>query len=254
MRGVLAIAQRELGAYFRTPLGWMCLGAWLVVTGYFFGWSMDLYSEVSVQTASSPFGEPVDVDTHLVGQFFGNWVVVLIFLCPALCMRLVAEDRQTGSYVLLSSSPLSSTQIVLGKYLGVMGFVLVSLLATLHYPYFMLRWAEPDVGILLSSYLAVFLLASTFVAVGLLASTLARSQIVALLSSFAVLLVFWVMGVGEGAVDAGWRDWISDLSMLPHAQPMLRGLIQGSDLVYFLSVNMLLLFAAQQRLELERWQ
>jgi len=254
MRGVMSIAGREFRAYFSTPLGWICLGAWLLITGFFFGWSMDLYSAVSLQTASSPFGEPIDVDAFLVAPFFGNWAVVLVFLCPALSMRLLAEDKQSGAFVLLASSPLSSGQIVLGKYLGAMAFVAVAFLCTLHYPFLLMRWAQPDVGVLLACYLAVFLLAASFVAVGLLASSLTKSQVVALLGAFAVLMVLWIMGIGEGAVDQGWRDWISDVSMLPHAQPMMRGMVNSADLVYFISLIAVLLFATQQRLELERWQ
>jgi hypothetical protein len=66
-------------------------------------------------------------------------------------------------------------------------------------------------------------------------------------------MVFWIMGLGEGAVDQGWRDWVADVSMLPHAQAMLRGVIRGEDVAYFLGLVPLLLFVAQQRLELERW-
>jgi ABC-2 type transport system permease protein len=254
MRGVFTIARREFGAYFSTPLGWICLGAWLLITGFFFGWSMDLYSAVSLQTASSPFGDPIDVDAYLVAPFFGNWAVVLIFLCPALTMRLFSEDRRSGAYALLAASPMRSVQIVLGKYLGALGFVLVALLCTLHYPFLILRWANPDGGILLSSYLAIFFLAASFLALGLLMSSLSSSPVVALLSSFSILLVLWIMGIGEGALDAGWRDWIADVSMLPHAQGMMRGLLKSADWMYFFSLIAVLLFATVQRVEMERWQ
>jgi len=251
---MFAIAAREFRAYFSTPLGWISLGAWLLVTGFFFGWSMDLYSAVSLQTASNPFGDPIDLEAYLITPFFGNWAVVLIFLCPALSMRLFAEERSTGSFDLLRSSGVSSAELVLGKYLGALGFLTVAFLATLHYPLLLMRWAEPDLGVLLSCYFGMYLLAAAFLAVGLVASSMTRSQVVALLSSFAVLMVLWIMGLGEGAQDQGWRDWISDVSMLPRVQPMLRGLIHGADVVYFLSVILFLLFVAQQRLELERWQ
>ena len=254
MSGVLAVASREFKAYFSTPLGWVCLGAWLLITGFFFGWSMDLYSAVSLQTASNPFGDPIDLEAYLIAPFFGNWAVVLIFLCPALSMRLFAEERHSGSFSLLRSSGLTSTQLVLGKYLGAMAFVGVALAATLHYPLFLMRWAEPDLGVLFACYLGMFLLSASFMAVGLVASSMSSSQVVALLSAFAILMVLWIMGLGEGAQDQGWRDWISDVSMLPRVQPMLRGLIHGADVAYFISVIALLLFVAQQRLELERWQ
>ena len=219
MGATLAVASRELRAYFTTPLGWVCLGAWLLVTGFFFGWSMDLYSAVSLQTASNPFGDPIDLEAYLIAPFFGNWAVVLIFLCPALSMRLFAEERSAGSFALLRSSGLSSTQLVFGKYLGAMAFVAIALLATLHYPLLLMRWADPDLGVVLSCYLGVFLLAASFVAVGLVASSMSSNQVVALLSSFAVLMVLWIMGSGEGAQDQGWKDWVADVSMLTHVQP-----------------------------------
>ena len=157
---------------------------------------------------------------------------------------------------LISFGPqgVSSATLVLGKYLGALGFLTIAFAATLHYPLMLARWADPDLGILLSCYLGMYLLAASFLAVGLVASSMTRSQVVALLSSFAVLMVLWIMGLGEGAQDQGWRDWVADVSMLPRVQPMLRGLIHGADVVYFLSLILLLLFVAQQRLELERWQ
>ena len=253
MSAVFALAMREFRAYFATPLGWVCLAAWLLVTGFFFAWGMDLYSDVSLQTASSPYGEPLDFEAYMVAPFFGNWAVVLIFLCPALSMRLFAEDRRQGSFALLQTSGLSSAQLVIGKYVGGMAFLAVAFLATLHYPLLMLRWADPDLGILFANYFGLYLLAASFMAVGLVASSMTRNQVLALLSSFAVLMVCWIMGLGEGALDHGWRDWVADVSMLPHVQAMLRGVIRGEDLVYFFSLIPLLLLAAQQRLELERW-
>ncbi len=251
---MFSIALRELRAYFATPLGWISLAAWLLVTGFFFGWSMDLYSTVSLQTASNPFGDPVDLEAYLVTPFFGNWAVVLIFLCPAISMRLFAEERSSGSFDLVRSSGIGSAKLVAGKYLGALGFITIAFAATLHYPIMLMRWADPDLGVLISCYLGMSLLAAAFLAVGLVASSMTRSQVVALLSSFALLMVLWIMGLGEGAQDQGWRDWIADVSMLPRVQPMLRGLIQGSDVIYFLSIILFLLFVAQQRLELERWQ
>ena len=254
MRVTLAIAGRELRGYFTTPLGWIALAASLVITGFFFGWSLELYSEASLQSASSPWGDPLDVDNYLVAPFFGNWAVVLLFLAPAITMRLFAEERAQGSWELLMTSPISAGQIVLGKYLGAMGFVVVSLLCTAHYPIILMSLTTPDPGILISSYCAILLLSASFVALGALASAWTSHQVIALLSSFAALLILWIMGIGEGPHAEGLRGLAANLSMLPHADAMARGIFRSNDITYFITVIALLLFATHQRVARERFR
>jgi ABC-2 type transport system permease protein len=253
MKPVLSIARRELGAIFATPVGWACLSSLLLMTGLFFAWMLGLYAETALQAATSPWDDPVNLNDHLIAPFFGSWAVILLFLCPAISMGLIAQDRKEGSLELLLTAPVSTTQIVLGKYLGALGFVKVMLLCTLHFPVLLWWLGEPDPGVLLSCYLSILLLSSAFLAVGLAASSMTQSQLVALSISFAILLGFWVLG----ATDAQASGWLATLvehaSLLDHMERLTRGALHTRDLAYFAGFTAFFLFVAHQRIEAMRW-
>ena len=168
-------------------------------------------------------------------------------------MRLLAEDRRSGAFELLLTSPISSGGIVVGKYLGAMGFVSVLLAGTM--PCMGMVWwlGEPDPGVMLSGYLAVLLLSGSFVAVGLLASSFTRSQVVALVVGFALLLLFWVLTWADPSSGEGMGSIIASLSMLNHLENLSRGLLHLKDIVYYASFIGFFLFATWQRVESERW-
>ena len=151
-------------------------------------------------------------------------------------MRLFAEDRNSGAFELLLTSPISPAQIVFGKYLGAMGFMVVMVTCTFHYPIMLLMRTTADPGVIISSYLAILTLSASFVAVGILASAHTKHQVLALLGSFAALLIFWIMGIGETAHGEGWGSFVAQASMLTHANTMARGIVQSTDVVYFITL------------------
>ena len=162
------IARRELEQYFATPLGWIVLTAFLAVTGFFFAFALFEFQEVSIQAQASPYGDGgPTVNDWLLPAIFSNWAIILLLVAPAVTMRLFSEDMRQRSLELLLSSPLSSGQIVLGKFAGVVGFLLV-VFALTTYQVAVLMWlGSPDPGIVATSYLAMFLLAAACVAVGM---------------------------------------------------------------------------------------
>ena len=253
MTAILAIARRELDQYFSTPIGWVALTAFLAVTGFFFAFSLYEFQEIQLQLQASMQmgGSAPTVNDWLVPGLFGNWAIILLLVAPALTMRLVAEDVRQRSFALLLSSPVSSTEIVLGKFLGVTGFLVVLFATTLYQPLVLFAFGAPDPGIIATGYLAMFLLAWCFAAVGLLASSLTDNQFVAFMVSFAVLLVLFVLGWFADA--EGWQGALGAASVLTHIEPLLKGLVHLEDLVYFASVLALMLFATQQRVEAMRW-
>ena len=143
----------------------------------------------------------------------------------------------------------------MGKYLGGMGFVAVMLLATLHYPAMLYWLGEPDTGVVLCSYLSMFLLVGAFMAIGLLTSAFTENQVVALVTSFVLLLLFWVASWADSASSSStWSEVLSYLSMISHMEQMGKGLIHLKDIVYYLSFISVALFAAHQRVEGFRWR
>ena len=134
MKGIYAIARRELDSYFATPVGWLCLCGFVAITGFFFALMVTDYTLQSTQQAMNPYmADQLNVNEYLLPAFFGNWAVILLFLCPAISMRIFSEDYKQRSFELLLSSPVSSTEIVLGKYLGALGFLAVVFFGTTHH-------------------------------------------------------------------------------------------------------------------------
>jgi ABC-2 type transport system permease protein len=254
-RAVLAIARREVDAYFATPLGWLALCGFVVITGFFFVVSIVEFNDYAVQAAYNPYmAEQLTVDDVLLPMVFGNWAVVLLLMCPAVSMRIFSEDLRQRSFELLLASPVFSGAIVGGKYLGALGFMAVLFASTLYQPAVLYWLGAPDPGVIAGNYLAMFLLSACCLAVGMLASAFTDSQIVAFMVAFASLLVLYLLGwVGELSSAAAMES-LAQVSMLSHLDQLMKGLLHSEDLVYFLTFVGFFLFATQQRVESFRWR
>jgi ABC-2 type transport system permease protein len=256
MNAVLAIARRETAAYFSTPIGWICLCAFATLTGFFFFVMLTMYSDYAAQAMMSPGqADSLNVDDLIVSPLFDNMAVIALLMSPALTMRLFAEDRKTRAMDLLLTSPVTSFQVVLGKFLGAMGFAGVLVASTLHFPAILTWLGEPDRGILVANYVSFLLLLGAFFAVGMLASALTENQLVALVVAFGVNLLLWVLGWSVSSSDAGLlKTVVESLSMVTHAERLGKGLVHVQDIVYFLSFIGFCLFATTQRVEALRWR
>ncbi len=254
MRSVLAIARRELDAYFATPVGWLCLCGFVAIMGFFFALMVSGYAYQSTQMAMNPYAEGFNINEYLLPDLFGNNSVIMLFLCPLLSMHLFAKDRDKRSFELLMSAPITSAEIVLGKYLGALGFLAAMMASTLHLVAILYWLGTPDAGVLLSSYLALFVIGALFLAVGMFVSSLTNEQLVAAVLSFGILLGLWVLSWADAFADQSWVKAITYVSMLSHQSDLSKGLLHLKDLVYFGTFIGFFLFATQQRVEAFRWQ
>src|SRR5438067_1436095 len=175
MRATLAIAERELKSYFLSPVGYVVIAGFLLLASYFFYVPLVLVGEPSLRI------------------WTGNTVIVLMILIPALTMRLVAEERNSGTIEVLSTSPVTDAQVVTGKFLGCLGFYAAMLATTLVFPIILRSVGKPEMGPIISSYLGLLLFGGSFIAIGLLASALSKSQVVGFDSGFVVLLLLFVL-------------------------------------------------------------
>src|SRR5262249_20096911 len=160
-------------------------------------------------------------------------------------MRSFAEEKRTGTYELLMTSPLSITEIVAGKFLGAFAFLLVMIGLTALYPLILLLYGNPEMGIIVSGYLALLLLATTFVTVGLLTSSLTQNQIIAAVSCLVALLLLYVIAWPAETAGPVLGAVLKYLSLTEHFSEMVKGVIDTKDVFYFLSVILLSLFLTQ---------
>lgn len=255
MRNILAIAQREVRAYFATPVGWICMFGFLALSGLFFALFTMLYAEEAANQTFNPYmGNQLNMDEYLVAPFWGNTYIILLFICPGLTMRLFAEDVKSRSMELLLTSPVSTMEIVLGKYLGAMGYITVILACTLHYPAIWFWLGDPDPGVMASSYLAVFLLAGSYCAVGMMFSAFTSNQIVSVVLSFGTLLVLWILGWGSELAGGTLSEILEFASLVNRMESLTKGLVHSKDLIYYFSFIGFFLWVTYQRVEAYRWR
>jgi ABC-2 type transport system permease protein len=237
VRNTLAIAQRELKSYFVSPVAYVVTAFFLLVAGYLFSLILLQSNEATLRYLQS------------------NLSVIWLFVTPFLTMRLLAEEQRTGTVELLLTNPVREFEVVLGKYLGALGFLLFMLAFTLYYPaliYFL--GGSPDVGPMAAGYLGILLQAGAFLALGLLASSLTENQMISAVLSFAVLLVFWLADAVANNLGAPARDIFRYLSITQHFQDFPRGVIDTTHVVYFLSLVLACLALTMLSLQSRRWR
>lgn len=256
MRNILAIGRREFSAYMTAPIGWVILCAFVLLFSFFFVASLLMYDQASADAVFNPYmADQINVNDMIVAPLFGNMQVILLLAAPAIAMRLIAEDRRSRAIDLLLTSPVRSSEIVLGKFLGAIGFATVLASTTFLYGGILLLLGEPDPGIMFSNFLGFILLFGTLLAAGLFASSLTENQVVALMVAFALGLLFYILGwLGQAMDEGALKSTVEYLSMLSHFEQLSRGVLRLQDIVYFLTFIGFFLFATTQRVEALRWR
>ena len=249
MRPILLIAGREVRSVFKSTIGGLILAAFLLLNGVFFLLWLDYFARASAEFSGGVYG---DVQLHLSEQlfapFYGNVATILLMVCPALSMRLFAEERSKKTLELLLTSPVTTTQIVLGKFFGAMAVVVVLIAALAYAPLLLWWWSTPDLGSLFTAHIALLLVGGSALAIGCFFSAVTDNQITALVLTVAVGLALYIVGA------AGSPDSVAgQISIINHIDDLLLGGIQLSDLVYFAGLIGIFLFATHQRVESFRW-
>ena len=247
---IFTIAGRELRSLFLSPLAWTMLAVVLGILAYFFLVYLDYYVQIQPKLMNMA-GAPGLTDM-VVAPLYGTAATVLLLIVPMLTMRLISEERRNQSLSLLLSAPISMTEIIIGKYLGALGFLCVLLLLLTLMPLSLLLGGNLDLGMMLASLLGLLLLLSSFTALGLFMSTLTNQPTIAAVSSFGILILLWVLDLassgGEKSVLFGY------LSLMRHYQAMMQGVFSTADLAYYLLFSALFLILSIRRLDAQRLQ
>ena len=256
MSNILHIAGRELRMYVASPWTYVVLAAAVAILGFFFGGQVAWFAELC-QRPDSGYGGPAHYNLHtdVVDPFVGVSGIILIFLIPVLTMHLIAGERRQRSMELLLTSPVSSWEIVLGKFAGAMGLYGLLLLLLGYAPVVLYRFGEPDTAILLTSLLGMVLIGACYVSVGIAASSLSENMIVSAILGIVLLLVVWVIEIGTVATSTQWiQGTLEYISLVRHLESFTTGMIDTRDLVYLASFCGFFLFVGQQRVESLRWK
>lgn len=240
------IARREVTSMFLSPLAWVILAVIQAILGYMFLAQIEQYYMLQpqlVQLENTP-----GVTDIVVAPIFSLASIILLMIMPLITMRSLAEEKKSKTITLLFSAPISITQLVLGKFTGLMLFVLILISLLMLMPLSLLLGTDLDLGKLLSIFLAMILLLGSFASIGLYLSSLTDNQTIAAVSTFGALLMLWII------------EWNTEstvfhyLSLLAHHQPLLEGLFDTTDVGYFLLIMLLFLGLTVRKLDGDRLQ
>jgi ABC-2 type transport system permease protein len=248
---VLAIAGRELRSLFVSPLAWTVLAVVQLIAAYLFLVQIEAFLMLQPRLLGME-GAPGVTDV-VVAPLFGNAAVILLLVVPLLTMRLVSEEHRNRTLSLLLSAPVSMTEIVLGKYLGLLAFLLAMLALLALMPLSLLVGGGLDLGKLGAGLMGLALLVASFAAAGLFMSTLTAQPTVAAVSTFGLLLLLWII---DWAGNAGSQasQLFAYLSLLRHYESLLLGMFNSADVVYYLLFTLTFLVLSVRRLDAQRLQ
>ncbi len=246
---VTVIAGREWKSLFLSPLAWTILGVVMFILAWLFLAQLDLYLTLAPQIARMP--EAPGVTDVVIAPLLSNTGVILLLVVPLITMRALSEERRSQTLVLLLASPVSMTRIVLGKYLGLMGFfaVLLALIAAMLLS--LSAGTHLDYGKLAAGLLGLLLLVAAFVSAGLYMSSLTDQPTIAAVATFGLLLLFWIID-WAGAAGAEGSALFGYLSLLNHYQSLLKGIFNTSDVLYYLLFSVTFLGLTVERLDAQR--
>lgn len=228
---IWVIASREFRAMFLSPLAWVILAVIQVLLGYMFLANLDNF--LLIQPQLMHLENTPGVTDIVITPLMQIASIILLMVMPLMTMRSIAEEKRNRSLALLISSPLGMTDIVLGKFFGLMLFVLVLVSMLMLMPLSLYLGTTPDAGKLLSIYVGMLLLLGAFSAIGLYLSSLTENQTIAAVGSFGILLMLWIIDWLSESIDGG-QSLLAYLSLLRHHQSLLEGVFDSGDIAYYL--------------------
>jgi ABC-2 type transport system permease protein len=255
MQNILAIWQREIRSYFVSPIAYVVLTIFLIISGlFFFGNLAEVVQYTMTQAQMGQGTQPIDVPSYVTQSLFRTISVILLFLIPMLTMGLFSEEKRRGTIELLLTTPVGNFQAMMGKYLASVTFLLILFVSNGITISALFIHSRPDWKPILAGYLGMFLYGAALLALGLFISTLTESQIVAVVITFGVSLVFLLVSVFSASAIGVTKDVINYLSITSHLDDFIKGVIDTSHVIYYLTFAFVGLFLAYRSLESMRWK
>lgn len=238
MNTTFAIARRDFQAYFNSPAAYVVLGVFLLTLGYLFFSTLFLSGFASMRS------------------FFGVAPVLFVVFGPAITMRLISEERKTGTIEQLLTMPVKNYEVVLGKFLAALGIVIVGLIFTLPYV-FSVSLLTPantpfDYGPVLGGYIGLIFLASSFLSIGLFSSSLTKNQIVAFIIGLALCFFFYFIDKFAVLMPASIGTFLEYISVDYHFANIARGVVDSRDVVFYLSLVGIFLILTERSLRRDK--
>jgi len=236
MRNAYFIAARELRGIFTSSVGYLVITFFLLLNGWiFFGLlnRFNFMSNIYMQMQNQEMLMQMNLNQQVLAPVLQNMTIILVLTVPLVTMRLLAEERKMRTDELLFTSPVGMGSIVIGKFLAALAFIAVMIGLTGIYPAILFSYGNPEWGPVLTGFLGLFLLAACFISVGLFTSSLTENQIVAAVSCFVILLMFYFININSMSMSGASRDVLDYLSLIGHYEGFVKGVIETKALVYY---------------------
>jgi ABC-2 type transport system permease protein len=258
-RNIFAIFKKETRILFTTPIAYIALSVFVFTSGFFFIRFLTGFQQQIIRfTQRQPqMLEYLNFTDHILQPLFFNVAIILTFVVALVTMRSIAEERKSNTFELLLTTPVTSFQITVGKYLASVLIIVCMAAILVVYPFLVSLYAKsggPEWNTVFSGMLGILLLGSAFTAIGLCVSSFTNSQLTAAIITFFILLMLWTMGMAARDNSGLTRDVLSGISASDHLIGFTEGRIYLKDVIYFVSLIFLGIFLTQRILEAQRWQ
>ncbi|MBV9303551.1 MAG: ABC transporter permease subunit [Acidobacteriaceae bacterium] len=254
MRNIWTVCRRELYSYFVSPIAWVLLAIFALLSGYFTYLITGYFVQASLQSQMSGQPMPMNLNEQVITPLFSNIAVIGLFLIPLITMRLFAEEKRQGTIELLATSPIHDLEIVMGKWLSAVLMYCALLLVLLIDYSFLFLYGQPDWKPVVTGFLGVLLEGGCLLALGTFISTTTKNQIIAGAVGFSLALLLWILNWTTSFGNSPTVQVLGYLSILSHLDSFSRGVIDSKDVIYYLSLIFLGLFLTTRSLESLRWR
>ncbi|GBE28144.1 inner membrane transport permease YbhR [bacterium BMS3Bbin03] len=259
MRNYFAITNRELKSYFVSPIAYVVIALFVLITAIFFYLIISNFVQLSfrytMQAQYYRMAPPkLNVNSMAIRPLLHNISLFALFWLPLLTMRLFAEEKKSGTIELLFTSPVKTIQMVLAKFTASSILFAVMLVLTFFYIISLFFFGNPELGPILSGYLGLLLIGMSYIAFGLFFSSITDNQIIAAVATFAFILFFWAIGWMSGFVSPGAGAFLEKLSLINHFDDFAKGVIDSGNVIYYLSFTFFGIFLTYISLESKKWR
>ncbi len=259
MKKTFAIFQKELKHFFYSPIAYIVIAAFAIITGIFFYLYLSSFVEAafmdmirSQQLRTPP--QKFNINLQLIRPYFFNLALISLFVLPLVTMRLYSEEKKSGTVELLYTSPISVGNIVLGKFFAGIVFYIIMLIPTMIFQALLFIYGNPELGPVVSGYLGLILLGSAFISGGLFISTLTENQIIAAIGGFGLSLLLWVIGWAANFSGQGLSELLKYLSIINHFEDFAQGVIDTQHVFYYLLFSAFGIYLSLKSVESVKWR
>ena len=259
MKNSYYIYMRELRSYFVSPIAYVVIALFLAISGIFFYLLLQSFIQMSfrMMMQAQQFRmqvPPMNINQMVIRSLFLNMSIITLFMLPMITMKLFSEEKRSGTIELLFTSPITNWEIVIGKFFAAFTVYAAMISGTVSYVSVLFIYGNPELMPVLSGYIGLMMMGAMTVAIGGLISALTENQIIAAVGCFGTMMILWFIGFASSFVGPELGALIKYLSVMEHFTDFAKGVIDSSNMVFYLTIAFFSLFLTYQAVESSKWR